>query len=76
MAAEMRELESRGHAVEYNRNAVNGPTNGSLAGFLKKSGLMGGGDSPCYYWGYVLLEKLRIWNGEKKSKGRVEAEGK
>ena len=76
MAAEMQELEKCGHPVEYNRNAVNGPTNGSLAGFLKKTGLMGGGDSPCYYWGYVLLEKLRIYNGEKTSKPRLEAEQK
>ena len=34
----------------------------------------GGGDSPCYYWGNALLEKLRIYNGEKKSKSRLEAE--
>lgn len=91
MAAEMQELETRGHAVEYNRNA-SGPTARSLGGFLKKSGQMGGGDryatrscriirvltlitdSPCYYWGNVLLEKLRIYNGEKKSKPRLVAE--
>ena len=30
--------------------------------------------SPCYYWGNVMLEKLRIYNGEKKSKPRLEAE--
>ena len=36
----------------------------------------GGGDSPCYYWGNALLEKLRIYNGEKKSKSRLEAEKK
>ncbi len=41
MAAEMQELESLGHPVEYNRNA-SGPTANSLAGFLKKSGQMGG----------------------------------
>ena len=76
MAAEMKELEKRSHPVEYNRNAVNGPTHGSLQNFLKKTGLMGGGDSPCYYWGYVMLEKLRIYNGEKKSKPRLEAEQK
>lgn len=27
-----------------------------------------------HYWGYVLLEKLRIYNGEKKSKPREKAE--
>lgn len=74
MAGEMQELEKREGPVEYNRNAMNGPTTSSLAGFLKKSGQMGGGDSPCYYWGYVLLEKLRIYNGEKKSKPRQKAE--
>ena len=42
-----------------------------LAGLINKAG---GGDSPCYYWGNVLLEKLRIHNGEKKSKPRLEAE--
>ena len=95
VAAEMQELEKRGHAVEYNRNA-NGPTPRSLGGFLKRSGQMGtymslppdsalresladllvpgGGDSPCYYWGNAMLEKLRIYNGEKKSKPRIEAE--
>lgn len=35
---------------------------------------MGGGDSPAYYWGYVILEKLRIWEGGKKPKAREEAE--
>lgn len=74
MASEMQELEARDGAVTYNKNAVNGPTTACLAGFLKKSGNMGGGDSPCYYWGSVLLEKLRIYNGEKKSKTRVQAE--
>ncbi|KAL8820939.1 MAG: hypothetical protein Q9191_007412 [Dirinaria sp. TL-2023a] len=73
MAVEMLELESRGHPVEYNRNA-SGPTTNSLASFLKKSGKLGGGDSPCYYWGYVMLEKLRIHHNEKKSKPRMKAE--
>ena len=73
MAAEMEELEKRGHPVAYNKNA-SGPTPRSLGNFLKKSGQLGGGDSPCYYWGYVLLEKLRIYNNEKKSKPRMKAE--
>lgn len=34
----------------------------------------GGGDSPCYYWGNAMLEKLRTYNGEKKSRPRLEAE--
>ena len=74
MVAEMQELERRGHPVPYNINA-SGPTARSLGGFLKKSGRMAGGDSPCYYWGYVLLEKMRVWKGEKKSKAREKAEG-
>lgn len=73
MAGEMQELEKRGHPVEYNKNAT-GPSPRSLGNFLKKSGEMGGGDSPCYYWGYILLEKLRIYNNEKKSKPREKAE--
>ena len=75
MTAEMQELERRGHPVEYNKNAI-GPSVRSLGNFLKKSGQMGAGDSPCYYWGYVMLEKLRIWKGKKKSKTRLEAEEK
>ena len=73
MAAEMRQLEDWHGAVEYNRNS-SGPTARTLGTFLKKTGNMGGGDSPSYYWGYVLCEKLRIWRGEKKSKARKEAE--
>ena len=52
------------------------PTASSLGYFMKKKGEMGGADSPCYYWGYVLLEKLRVYNGEKKSKTRLTAEEK
>lgn len=35
--------------------------------------IAGGGNSPCYYWGNAMLEKLRLYNGEKKSKPRLEA---
>ncbi|KAL9636253.1 MAG: hypothetical protein Q9164_002932 [Protoblastenia rupestris] len=74
MAAQMQELEARSHPVaEMNANG-NGPSARSPATFLRKSGSMGGGDSPCYYWGYVLLEKLRIPDGDKKSKPKLEAE--
>lgn len=75
MAAEMQELENRGHPVVYHRNS-SGPSPRSLSKFLKTSGQMGAGDSPCYYWGYVMLEKLRLYNGGKKSKSRLEAEEK
>ncbi|MCJ1459130.1 hypothetical protein MMC28_009507 [Mycoblastus sanguinarius] len=60
MTKEMQELETRGHAVEYKHNAI-GPTARSLGIFLKKTG-------------NAMLEKLRIYNGEKKSKPRLEAE--
>lgn len=37
---------------------------------------MGGGESATYYFGTILLEKLRIWNGEKKTTARENAEKK
>ncbi|PVI05510.1 hypothetical protein DM02DRAFT_724936 [Periconia macrospinosa] len=46
----------------------------TVAKFLKKSGAMAGGESQTYYYGNMLLEKLRIWNGEKKTKAREKAE--
>jgi hypothetical protein len=46
----------------------------AITTFLKKSGNMSGGDSQTFYYGTMLLEKLRIWNGEKKSKAREKAE--
>jgi hypothetical protein len=51
-----------------------GPSVHAITAFLKKSGNMGGGDSQTFYYGTMLLEKLRIWNGEKKSKVREKAE--
>ena len=73
MAREMEELERKDGAVEY-RNNASGPSARVLGTFLKKTGKMGGGDSPAYYWGYVLLEKMRVWEGGKKTKTRVENE--
>ena len=73
MVREMQQLEDQMGAVPYNANAT-GPTARSLGNFLKKSGRMGAGDSPCYYWGYIMLEKLRIHNEQKKSKPRMKAE--
>ncbi|KAL8940257.1 MAG: hypothetical protein Q9216_002911 [Gyalolechia sp. 2 TL-2023] len=74
MANEMLKLEERDGPVTPAQSNCNGPSARSLGIFLKKTGEMAGGDSACYYWGYVLLEKLRIYNGEKKSKSRLEAE--
>lgn len=51
-----------------------GPSAHAITTFLKKSGPMGGGDSQTFYYGTMLLEKLRIWNGEKKTKAREKAE--
>ena len=73
MVAKMQELETRSHLVVYNKNAI-GPSASSLGNFMKKSGQVGGRDIPYYYWGYVILEKLRIYNGEKTSKPREKAE--
>ncbi len=58
MVAEMQELEYCGHPVEYGKNAK-GPTAGSLGGFLKKSGQMGGGDRYAIQHCYGLMEP---WN--------------
>ena len=76
MVEELRGLEDRsgpvadeaGHGADLNTN--------QMSKFLKQSGSMGGADSPVYYWGTVLLEKLRIANGEKKTRSRKEAEEK
>lgn len=76
MVEELKGLEERlgrvadetGHHAELNTK--------QMAKFLKQTGGMGGGDSPVYYWGNVLLEKLRIASGEKKSKSRKDAEEK
>ena len=58
------------------RNQLAELNTGQLSKFLKKSGRMGGTDGPVYYWGYVLLEKIRIWEGEKQTKSRAETEKK
>ena len=75
LADEMRALEEEMGAVratDPDRSA--GLNAGQVGKFLKKGGRMGGGDSPVYYWGNVVLEKLRVAGGERKGKGRVEAE--
>ena len=74
MADEMCDLEECDGAPERANSNSKGPSLRCLTNFLKKSGNMGGGDSDAYYWGYVLLEKLRIYQGEKKSKPRLESE--
>ena len=77
MEAEMQQLLARSHVVPCQKNGNNpNPSARALGNFLKRSGQMGGGDSPAYYWGYVMLEKMRIDEGKKKSKARLEAEQK
>ncbi|KAI4209348.1 MAG: hypothetical protein LQ351_007711 [Letrouitia transgressa] len=74
VAAEMQGLEdAMGPAKAANCNC-NGSSARSLGLFLKKTGETGGAENACYYWGYVMLEKLRMYKGEKKSKARLEAE--
>ena len=76
MIAEMKDLESRSHPVADTTGHGADLNTNQMGKFLKQSGGMGGGDSPVYYWGTVLLEKLRIASGEKKTKSRKEAEEK
>ncbi|KAJ8112699.1 hypothetical protein OPT61_g4990 [Boeremia exigua] len=51
-----------------------GPSAHAITNFLKKTGPMGGADSETFYYGTMLLEMLRIWNGEKMTKARKQAE--
>ena len=76
MVEELKGLEARSHPVEDKTRHGADLNTRQLKKFLSQSGSMGGGDSPVYYWGNVLLEKLRIANGEKKTKSRKEAEEK
>lgn len=76
LSKELQEVANRTHPVRCHNHQMSsgGPSAKALAAFLKKSGGMGGGDSETYYFGNMLLEKLRIWNGEKKTKTREKAE--
>ncbi len=74
MAKEMMDLEQRDGAPERANKNGKGPSARSLTSFMKKTGNMGGGDSDAYYFGNILLEKLRIYHGEPKSKTRLESE--
>lgn len=47
-----------------------------LNDFLKKKGEASGAESAVYYGGYVFFEKLRIKNGTKKGKKRLESEAR
>lgn len=76
LSKELQEVAKRTYEVwcaNYQMSS-GGPSPRSLSNFLKKTGSMGGGDSESYYFGTILLEKMRIWNGEKKTAARKKAE--
>lgn len=75
LSKEMCEIAQGHHAIETTAgHRAAGPSVKALTAFLKKSGGMGGGDSESYYYGNMLLDKMRIWTGEKKSKAREKVE--
>jgi hypothetical protein len=53
---------------------IGGVSAGSLATFLKANKIMGGAESPVYPATYAFFEKKRIWEGKKKTAGRLKVE--
>ncbi|KAK3208930.1 hypothetical protein GRF29_69g146457 [Pseudopithomyces chartarum] len=78
LSKEFDQIAQRTHPVQCSNHQQSngGPSSRAIATFFKKSGSMGGGESATYYFGTILLEKLRIWNGEKKTTARENAEKK
>ncbi|KAF1980387.1 hypothetical protein BU23DRAFT_548536 [Bimuria novae-zelandiae CBS 107.79] len=78
LAKELQEVAKRTHPVRCYQSKMSsgGPSPRALSAFLKKTGTMGGGDSESFYFGTILLEKLRIWNEKKKTAAREKAEEK
>lgn len=75
LSRELCEIARRHPPVETSAGYRNvGPAVRAVTAFLKKSGSMGGGDTETYYYGNMLLKKMRIWSGEKKTKAREKAE--
>ncbi|KAI9804340.1 MAG: hypothetical protein M1833_007147 [Piccolia ochrophora] len=74
IADQMREIKERHGVIKSANNGSGGPSTAAWNRFKAKSGPMGGGDSECYYFGWMLLEQMRIWKGEKKTKSRLNAE--
>ncbi|KAF2877286.1 hypothetical protein BDV95DRAFT_589886 [Massariosphaeria phaeospora] len=75
LSTELQKTAQAHHPIKSQQGVGNhGPSLPALSRFLKKSGGMGGGNSESYYFGKMLLEKLRIWNDEKKTKAREKAE--
>jgi hypothetical protein len=71
-------MASKNHGIKTHNGYWNdeGPSAPALTRFLNNTGKgkMAGGDSASYYWGNMLLEKLRIWKGDKKTPARLRAE--
>jgi len=53
---------------------IGGVSAGSLATFLKANKIMGGAESPVYPAAYAFFEKKRVWEGKKKTAGRLKVE--
>jgi hypothetical protein len=53
---------------------IGGVSAGNLATFLKANKMMGGAESPVYPAAYAFFEKKRIWEGKKKTAGRLKVE--
>lgn len=54
--------------------AIGGCTTKSLDTFLKAKKIMGGAESPVYPRAYRFFEQRRVWEGKKKTKGRLDME--
>ncbi|KAF2636891.1 hypothetical protein P280DRAFT_472764 [Massarina eburnea CBS 473.64] len=75
LSKELTTIAEKHHPIKSsNGYDAHGPSPAAITRFLKKSGTMGGGDSEVYYYGNMLLEKLRIWKGEKTTNARKKAE--
>jgi len=75
LCAEMRRLASMNHPIPCHNGQIDdtGPSVQALTRFLGHGGQMRGADSASYYWGNMLLEKVRVWKGEKETEGRRKA---
>lgn len=75
LSKELCEIAQRHHPIATTAGVRSeGPAVRATTTFLQKSGGMGGGDSETFYYGNMLLEKMRIWSGGKKSKTREKVE--
>jgi hypothetical protein len=72
------QFDKAGKPKPYTKTAflrdIGGVSAGSLATFLKANKIMGGAESPVYPAAYAFFEKKRIWEGKKKTAGRLKVE--